>query len=65
MRGTGVSLSTDYGVGYTLPAPVVHVINFFLRVFKAKPIERRGSIGSSATLFTKAEIVPDIPLCRA
>jgi hypothetical protein len=64
-KGTGVSLSTDFGVGYTLPAPVVNVINFFLRVFKAKPIERRGGIGSSATFFAKAEIVPDIPLCRA
>ncbi|WP_146167648.1 hypothetical protein [Micromonospora sp. MH33] len=43
-RGASLTIDMSYNVGYTIPAIVEKVINFFLRVFRAKPIQRTGGI---------------------
>ncbi|GAB3141946.1 hypothetical protein GCM10027290_15500 [Micromonospora sonneratiae] len=63
-RGATLNLFTDYGVGYRLPTAVVKVINLFLRVFEAKPIEAEGGIGGTANVLNRNEVIPDVPLCR-
>ena len=63
-RGATLNLFTDYGVGYRLPTAVVKVINVFLRVFEARPIEAEGGIGGTANVLNRNEVVPDVPLCR-
>ncbi|GAB2948100.1 hypothetical protein GCM10027280_41050 [Micromonospora polyrhachis] len=63
-RGATLTLFTDYGVGYRLPTVVVKVINIFLRVFEAKPIEAEGGIGGTTNVLNRNEVVPDVPLCR-
>ncbi|MGW0433434.1 hypothetical protein ACWDV4_12975 [Micromonospora sp. NPDC003197] len=63
-RGATLNLFTDYGVGYRLPTAVVKVINVFLRVFDAKPIEAEGGIGGTANVLNRNEVIPDVPLCR-
>ncbi|MEV1158381.1 hypothetical protein AB0J27_23580 [Micromonospora chokoriensis] len=39
-----LTVNARYGIGYTIPALVAKVINFFLRVFNAKPIAAEGGI---------------------
>lgn len=39
-----VTINGTYGIGYTIPALVAKVINAFLRIFNAKPIESSGGI---------------------
>jgi hypothetical protein len=46
-------------VGYTLPQLAADVINFFLKVFHSKPVQRTGGIGSSAVVFNKSQNVPN------
>lgn len=43
-RGASLTIDMSYSVGYTIPAIIANVINFFLRVFRAKPIQRTGGI---------------------
>ncbi|MEU7974883.1 hypothetical protein AB0B48_22875 [Micromonospora sp. NPDC049089] len=39
-----LTINARYGIGYTIPALVAKVINFFLKVFNAKPIAAEGGI---------------------
>ncbi|MDG4781043.1 hypothetical protein O7614_15455 [Micromonospora sp. WMMD961] len=39
-----LTINARYGVGYTIPALVAKVINFFLKIFNAKPIAAEGGI---------------------
>ncbi|WP_026257879.1 hypothetical protein [Actinopolymorpha alba] len=59
-----LTLWLDYGVGYKIPTAVAKVINFFLRIFDAKPIAEQGGIGDTALVLTKAQVEPDVPICR-
>ncbi|GAB3341072.1 hypothetical protein RMN56_06160 [Micromonospora halotolerans] len=43
-RGASLTIDMSYNVGYTIPAIIANVINFFLRVFGAEPIPRTGGI---------------------
>ncbi|MEO3927721.1 hypothetical protein ABGB07_28210 [Micromonosporaceae bacterium B7E4] len=43
-RRVDVTINGTYGIGYTIPALVAKVINVFLRIFNAKPIETSGGI---------------------
>ncbi|RIV38470.1 hypothetical protein D2L64_13145 [Micromonospora radicis] len=43
-RGASLSIHLTYSVGYAIPEPVVQVVNFFLRVFRARPIAASGGI---------------------
>ena len=64
-RGAALRMDANYGVGYTIPVVVAEVINFFLRVFRTRPIQSTGGIGSSAPLIApRTEVVPNVPLCR-
>ncbi|GIF96899.1 hypothetical protein [Catellatospora citrea] len=47
-RGATLAIDATYNVGYSIPAPVAAVVNFFLRVFKAKPVQRTGGIPDPA-----------------
>lgn len=62
-RGANLRITADYGVGYSIPAIVAKVVNFFLRVFKTRPIERASGIGSSIEAVKLAQIVPDTKIC--
>lgn len=42
--GATLAIDVTYNVGYSIPAPVADVVNFFLRVFKAKPIQRTAGV---------------------
>jgi len=58
-------MSLGSPIGYTIPVVVAEVINFFLRVFRTRPIQSTGGIGSSAPLIApRTEVVPNLPLCR-
>jgi hypothetical protein len=63
-RSAHVGVWLNYGVGYSMPAAVQQVINFFLRLFDAKPIERQGGIGSTENVVNSYTLVPDSPICR-
>ncbi|MGB2569273.1 hypothetical protein ACPFP2_12590 [Micromonospora citrea] len=39
-----LTINATYGIGYTIPALVVKVINFFLRILNARPIAAEGGI---------------------
>ncbi|MFD6684145.1 hypothetical protein [Micromonospora parva] len=39
-----LTINAKYGIGYTIPALVAKVINFFLRIFNARPIAAEGGI---------------------
>ncbi len=43
-RGASLDIDLNYSVGYTIPKPVQEVVNFFLRIFQAKPIPSSGGI---------------------
>ncbi|MBX7265968.1 hypothetical protein KIF24_07940 [Micromonospora sp. Llam7] len=43
-RGASLSIDLTYSVGYVIPEPVVKVVNFFLRIFQARPITSSGGI---------------------
>lgn len=63
-RSATLDLKANYGVGYSIPAPVADVINFFLRVFKTRPIERADGIGKSIDVLRRQQTDPDVPICR-
>lgn len=62
-KGITVSIAANFGVGYSIPAPVADVINFFLRVFRSDPVERAGGIGTRTTPFVRKVIDPDTKIC--
>jgi hypothetical protein len=62
-RSTRLSLYANYGVGYSIPAPVADLINLFLKVFRTTPIERTGGIGGQAKIFDKQTFTPDLKVC--
>jgi hypothetical protein len=62
-RGTRLSLFVNYGVGYSIPAPVADVINLFLKVFHSTPIEGSGGVGSRARVFDRQTVTPDLKVC--
>ncbi|MDQ7904979.1 hypothetical protein RB614_10640 [Phytohabitans sp. ZYX-F-186] len=60
-RGASLTVDTTFNVGYTIPAVVQKVVNFFLRVFNAKPIARSGGIPdppARANVFSRAQYEP-------
>ena len=64
-RGASLNLFASFGIGYTMPAPVAEVINFFLKTFRAKPIQRSGGRGVSVPVFKRNDLIPkDTQLCR-
>ncbi|MEU9508140.1 hypothetical protein AB0D32_17900 [Micromonospora sp. NPDC048170] len=63
-RGAGINVTMRYGIGYSIPQVVADVVNFFLKVFRTRPIESSGQLGSQSTVVKRAETVPpDVPLC--
>jgi hypothetical protein len=62
-KGTRVSLFVNYGIGYSIPAPVADVVNLFLRVFHTTPIEADGGVGGRARIFDKQTVTPDLKVC--
>lgn len=63
-RSAQLGLWASYGVGYTIPAGLVKVINTFLQLFNAKPIPKEGGVGDSKLLYDKPVVYPDKPICR-
>lgn len=62
-----LAITATYGVGYTIPALVAKVINFFLKIFNAKPIAAHGSIPERPPLVglvNLSRISPDLPVCK-
>ncbi|WP_377251235.1 hypothetical protein [Phytohabitans kaempferiae] len=60
-QGASLTVDTTYNVGYTIPAIVQKVVNFFLRVFNAKPIARSGGIPDPpkrTNIFSKEQYEP-------
>jgi len=62
-RSTRLSLYANYGVGYSIPAPVTELINLFLKVFQTSPIERTGGVGGQTKIFDKETFAPDLKVC--
>ncbi|GAA4172211.1 hypothetical protein GCM10022251_68630 [Phytohabitans flavus] len=60
-KGASLTVDTTYNVGYSIPAIVQKVVNFFLRVFNAKPIARSGGIPdppARKNIFSRAQYEP-------
>ncbi|GIJ81139.1 hypothetical protein SAMN05443287_11128 [Micromonospora phaseoli] len=60
-RGASLSIYLTYSVGYVIPEPVVKVVNFFLRIFQARPIASSGGIPKPpgrVKLFKKEQYEP-------
>lgn len=62
-RSTRLSLYANYGIGYSIPAPVAELINVFLKVFRSIPIERAGGVGGQSKIFDKETFAPDLKVC--
>ncbi|MFI7488255.1 hypothetical protein ACIBXA_07710 [Micromonospora echinaurantiaca] len=63
-RGAGLGVHMRYGVSYSIPKVVADVVNFFLKVFRTKPIRQRGELGDEVVVLKRAETVPpNVPLC--
>ncbi|PZG20836.1 hypothetical protein C1I95_08715 [Micromonospora craterilacus] len=64
-RGVGIGVWASYGVGYTILAPVVNVINKFLNLVKLSPINPSGKLGPAPYRIHSAEevIPPGTKLC--
>ncbi|MDO3704672.1 hypothetical protein Q3W71_23700 [Micromonospora sp. C28SCA-DRY-2] len=63
-RGAGLGVTMRYGLGYSIPKVVADVVNFFLKVFKTKPIRQKGELGDEVVVLKRAETVPpNVPLC--
>jgi hypothetical protein len=52
-------------VGYVIPANLVTVINSFLQLVNARPIEAKAGVGATDSVFNRLVISPDVPICRA
>ncbi|MFY1696772.1 hypothetical protein [Solwaraspora sp. WMMA2101] len=63
-RSAQLGLWASYGVGYTIPAGLVAVINTFLQLFNAKPIPKEDGVGDSKLLYDKPVVYPNVPICR-
>ncbi|MEV4123296.1 hypothetical protein [Micromonospora sp. NPDC049645] len=63
-RSTQLGLYLDYGVGYTIPAGLATVINAFLDLINAAPIEAKAGIGKVDNVFNKLDIQPDKKICK-
>ncbi|WFE25926.1 hypothetical protein O7623_21515 [Solwaraspora sp. WMMD791] len=63
-RSAQLGLWASYGVGFTIPAGLVTVINTFLQLFNAKPVPKEGGVGDSKLLYDKPVVYPDKPICR-
>ncbi|MDG4809717.1 hypothetical protein O7634_23450 [Micromonospora sp. WMMD1120] len=61
-----LTINARYGIGYTIPALVAKVINFFLRVFNAKPIAAEGGIPDPPPVvnLVNKHWVTDRPVCQ-
>ncbi|WFE98977.1 hypothetical protein [Micromonospora sp. WMMD964] len=61
-----LTINARYGIGYTIPALVAKVINFFLRVFNAKPIAAEGGIPDPPPVvnLVNQHWVTDRPVCQ-
>ncbi|MEW2382093.1 hypothetical protein AB0873_08365 [Micromonospora sp. NPDC047707] len=63
-RGAGINVTLRYGISYSIPQVVADVVNFFLKVFRTRPIQRTGGLGDETTVVKRAETIPpDVPLC--
>ncbi|MDG4798204.1 hypothetical protein [Micromonospora sp. WMMD1082] len=64
-RGVGIGVRGSYGIGYTILAPVVNVINKFLNLINVKPINSSGKLGPPPYLIHSADevIPPGTKLC--
>ncbi|MGC5053396.1 hypothetical protein ACLQ2S_18285 [Micromonospora sp. DT48] len=64
-RGVGIGVRASYGIGYTILAPVVKVINKFLRLVNIKPINSSGKLGPPPYVIHRNEeiIPPGTKLC--
>lgn len=58
------SLWVSYGFGYSIPQPIVKVVNFFLKYFNTTPIEANGGSHGDALLASTAVVHPNTKLCR-
>ncbi|RZT78939.1 hypothetical protein EV382_2135 [Micromonospora violae] len=64
-RSTQLGLYLDYGVGYSIPAGLVKVINAFLDLVNVAPIGAKAGIGGSDVLFSKLDLQPNTRICRS
>jgi hypothetical protein len=53
-----------YGVGYSIPAPIVKVVNFFLKYFNTTPIEAKGGSHNAVLVGNSFVAHPDSKLCH-
>jgi hypothetical protein len=64
-RGIQGELWLDYGVGYSIPSVVEHLVNYFLKAFGSRPIPREGGLSHGwEPIFTKYVVHPDTALCK-
>ncbi|GIJ32706.1 hypothetical protein [Micromonospora sediminimaris] len=58
-RGVGIGVRASYGVGYTILAPVVNVINKFLSLINVRPIDPSGKLGPPPyVIHSDEEVIP-------
>jgi hypothetical protein len=63
-RKTAFAMFDEYGVGYSIPKPVVALVNTFLKVFHSAPIQASGGFMSQpATVVDKSSTVPAVAAC--
>lgn len=63
-KSVQADLWVDYGVGYTIPASVVRVINFFLEAFHSTPVEAQGGKSRGWTpVLSSYQVYPQSGFC--
>ena len=58
-----VAIYAKYGVGFTFPAALARIINFFLEKLDKKPIKNSGGIGKNTNTYSKTAYDPNTHIC--
>jgi hypothetical protein len=63
-RKANWAMFDEYGVGYSIPKPVVKLVNTFLKVFGSAPIQATGGFMSQPTTVTEQNSsLPSVAAC--
>jgi hypothetical protein len=62
-RGANITMNVRGGVGWTIPRPIVEVVNFFLRIVGVKQVQDHGGIHTKWLRLFQQQAQTESPVC--